>query len=164
MNPFKFFSGNQSTQLPTVKEMEKETELAIKDHREALLKQYTESIMNNPVVMVGGGGGGSGGGGGGHGGVYVSDSTQTRRVQQHSSFNDPYSVSITNDLWRARMLSMRLRLSEGQALPFQHISTGLGGDHVFVFLVHNGEPVTLRDDAAMFPSDTLITQLRLLLP
>ena len=72
--------------------------------------------------------------------------------------------NLRSDLQRMRMLNMRLRINEGYLLPFDHISTGLGGDHVFVFVVKDGKPVTLTDDAAMFPSDALITQLRLLLP
>lgn len=74
----------------------------------------------------------------------------------------PYQMG--SDLNRMRMLMMRLRINESYSLPLDHISTGLGGDHVFVFVVKDGKPVTLTDDAAMFPSDALVTQLRLLLP
>lgn len=38
----------------------------------------------------------------------------------------------------------------------------LNEDRMAVFVVTNGKHVTLEDDAHLFPSDTLITQLRLL--
>ncbi|CAB4124850.1 hypothetical protein UFOVP55_33 [uncultured Caudovirales phage] len=159
MNIFKRPWMDQSKSLPTTTEL-----------REQLLKQYTDTVAQTgmaTIAMGGGGGGGSGGGAGGSAGVYVSDGTATRRIQ-----SDPYghisqqgsSYTITSDLHRMRMIMMRLRITEASTIPFNHISTGLGGDHVFVFIVQSDEPITLRDDVALFPSDTLITQLRLLMP
>ena len=46
--------------------------------------------------------------------------------------------------------------------PFQYMSSAYAGDKVFVFVVQDNQAVTLEDDATMFPSDQLITQLRLL--
>jgi len=69
---------------------------------------------------------------------------------------------ISTDNWRLYALAMRLRVREGHKLPFQHLSTALAGDKVFVFVVVKDQAVTLEDDHLLFPSDTLITQLRLL--
>lgn len=63
------------------------------------------------------------------------------------------------------MLAMRMRWSDMLAPPFDHISIHWRADHpkAYVFLVHKLEAVTLEDDATLFPSDQLISQLRLLL-
>lgn len=63
---------------------------------------------------------------------------------------------------RMEMLAMRLRIPINGAWGFDHISTALGKDKVFVFIVQNDRAVALEDDASLFPSDTLVTQLRLL--
>jgi hypothetical protein len=140
MSPFKMYSGDQSKSLPTIAEMDE----AVK--RASIGMGH---IADASVIM----------GSGGSSGVYTSTTTE-RRIS-----SDPYGqVTITSDLHRMRMIMMRLRITEASTIPFQHISTGLGGDHVFVFIVKGGEPITLRDDVALFPSDTLITQLRLLMP
>ena len=152
MNIFKRLGMDQSKSLPTAEELR---QALMRDTNEKM-KHYTDTAI---IAVGGGGGGGSGGGAGGNAGVYVSDGTAARRIQ-----SDPYSTTITSDLHRMRMIMMRLRITEASTLPFQHISTGLGGDHVFVFIVKGGEPITLKDDVALFPSDTLITQLRLLMP
>ena len=34
---------------------------------------------------------------------------------------------------------------------------------VFVFIVHKGEPVVLEDEWLMYPSDALVTKLRLIM-
>ena len=74
----------------------------------------------------------------------------------------PTYFDITADQWRMRALAMRLRIAEGSMMPFQHISTAYTGEQVFIFVVQNGEAVVLTDESSLFPSDTLITQLRLL--
>lgn len=71
--------------------------------------------------------------------------------------------SAWEDVRRLEMIAMRLHLQEGMEYPFQHISTAAIADKVFVFVVQNDQSVTLEDDRAMFPSDVLITQLRLLM-
>lgn len=69
---------------------------------------------------------------------------------------------LENELHRHKLIAMRLRLREGECMPFQDLFTSLAGDKVFVFVVQDNQAVTFEDTAAMFPSDTLITQLRLL--
>jgi hypothetical protein len=63
---------------------------------------------------------------------------------------------------RKSMIAMRLRLEDGMKWPFDFLETHWHDDTVYVFLVANGKPVMLQDDAGLFPSDTLITQLRLI--
>lgn len=63
-----------------------------------------------------------------------------------------------------RMLVMRLHLPEGQRIPFDFATAYKFEDKkVFVFLVHNGEPVVLEDEWPMYPSDALVTKLRLIM-
>jgi hypothetical protein len=61
-----------------------------------------------------------------------------------------------------RMLAMRMRWVDGNVLPLQHISIHVTEKVAFVFVVQNDKAVTLEDDPNMFPSDQLITQLRII--
>ena len=71
---------------------------------------------------------------------------------------------VRHQAGRLKLLSMRLRIAES-AIPkgFTDLHTTLEGDRVFVFIVLKGKALTLEDDAGMFPSDTLVTQIRLLM-
>lgn len=84
-----------------------------------------------------------------------------RRIT-NGGYNATPADDISVDKWRMRALAMRLRIHEGMKMPFQHIHTVWTGEKVFVFVVQKGEAVTLTDDSGLFPSDTLITQLRLI--
>lgn len=64
--------------------------------------------------------------------------------------------------YRQKLLYMRLRIPEGSKHPYEYLSSHLSGDKVYVFVVQDGQAVTLEDSATFFPSDQLITQLRLL--
>jgi len=59
------------------------------------------------------------------------------------------------------MIGMRLRVPVGVQL-FDFIAAHAGPRTTFVFVVSKGQPVTLEDDNELFPSDALVTQLRLL--
>ena len=61
------------------------------------------------------------------------------------------------------MIAMRMRWPEGRTLPMSYIGAHQTNEKVFVFMVHNEQAVTLEDDVLMFPSDTLITKMRLIL-
>lgn len=76
----------------------------------------------------------------------------------------PTYYDVSTEQGRQRMIGMRLRLADGSRFPFDHISSHLCDDKVLVFIVpHNkSDAVILEDDPNLFPSDTLITQLRLL--
>lgn len=61
---------------------------------------------------------------------------------------------------RRDMIAMRLR----RPVPFKNFETFLEGDKVYAAIVTSQGAVFLEDDTAMFPSDTFMAQLRLLLP
>ena len=56
----------------------------------------------------------------------------------------------------------RVEPSELSTLPFEHVGVHLGENKAIIFVVTKGEPVTITDDKALFPSDALVTQLRML--
>lgn len=63
-----------------------------------------------------------------------------------------------------RLLMMRLRVPEGHIFPLPHVSLYVNSKKAYVFGVNkNEEPFTLEDDPELFPSDLLITQLRLII-
>ncbi len=62
-----------------------------------------------------------------------------------------------------RMICMRMRFQPGQKLPMAYMSAHQSNANVFVFLVHNEQATIIEDEALMFPSDILITKLRLIL-
>jgi hypothetical protein len=62
-----------------------------------------------------------------------------------------------------QLLFARLRVPQGQTTPFSFLNCHVGDKKAFVFVVKNGEAVTLEDDPDLFPSDALIGQLRLLI-
>lgn len=62
-----------------------------------------------------------------------------------------------------RMICMRMRFQPGQKLPMAYMSAHQSNANVFVFLVHNEQATIIEDEALMFPSDVLITKLRLIL-
>jgi hypothetical protein len=61
-----------------------------------------------------------------------------------------------------KMIGSRLRWPENEPAPFDFLECHMAASKALVFAVVNGEPVTLEDDPALFPSDTLVTQIRLL--
>lgn len=79
---------------------------------------------------------------------------------------EPYygkpAADIEDPRQRKQMLAMRLRIKEGDLWGFDHIDTALGKEKVFVFILQDDKAAVLEDDLGLFPSDTLITQLRLI--
>jgi hypothetical protein len=61
------------------------------------------------------------------------------------------------------MIASRMRWGEGEASGFDHIQPHqLTEEQIAVFVIQNKRALIIYDDANLFPSDTLITQLRLL--
>ena len=95
---------------------------------------------------------------------------KTKRTDTMSSSGyDTYSqYDICSSDARMHWLAIRLRVRDTDSelidMGLEHISTHYtgGADKVFVFVVQDGKPVTLEDDASLFPSDKLITALRLI--
>lgn len=95
-----------------------------------------------------------GSGGGGSGGVTTAID---RRINAHSTFNS--SQRFEDD----RMIYMRLHVQGGDRKPFDFLATHrITEDKVAVFVCNNGSYVVLEDNTDLFPSDTLITQLRMI--
>ena len=100
----------------------------------------------------------------------ANPTAMTQQIQDHAfdaqryarHLDGEYGASIFEDSHRLRMIAMRLHLNQGVKFPFQHISTAVTTDHVLVFVVQKDQYVVLKDDRGLFPSDTLVTQLRLL--
>lgn len=68
---------------------------------------------------------------------------------------DPYSSSKLEEM-------MRMRLRSARSAFFKHWHAFKDGETVHVMVVNNGQSVLLKDDFSLFPSDQLITALRLL--
>lgn len=61
------------------------------------------------------------------------------------------------------MLAVRMGVQEGEKFPFEHIDVRKVTDQKLIVLVVNkGDYVVIEDDADLFPSDKLVTQLRML--
>lgn len=86
---------------------------------------------------------------------------------QSLTLQDPniYDSEITFRIGKVhdlQMLAMRLRFVPGERYPFEFINCHRNDTKAFVFVVKNGQAVTLEDDGNMFPSDELVAKLRLL--
>jgi len=61
------------------------------------------------------------------------------------------------------LLMRRLRVREGECLPFNHITIGIKSNKdMVVFIIKDDTPLVLEDGAAMFPSDELVNKINLL--
>lgn len=75
-----------------------------------------------------------------------------------------WSTSKLLELIHMRMHRDRPRDPGMELVPdFDFIAPYKNKETVVVFLVHNGQPTYIEDEWGLFPSDTLITKLRLLL-
>jgi hypothetical protein len=61
-----------------------------------------------------------------------------------------------------RTLCVRLRMQQGEGFPLEFIDFHVAADKVYVFTVSKGGAAIIEDDRNLFPSDSLITALRLL--
>lgn len=85
-------------------------------------------------------------------------------IYQHSGHQSSAEELMSYPAHRLKMLSLRLRIQEGTfPKSFTDLHTALAGDKVYVFIVKGADAVTLEDNAGLFPSDALVTQIRLLM-
>lgn len=86
------------------------------------------------------------------------------------TMTDPFKYRTEDDRL-FNMICSRMRWNEhdpyllmpAKEPPFQKISAHrLNPDTVVVFVIQNGKAILLEDGVDLFPSDTLVTQLRLL--
>jgi len=75
----------------------------------------------------------------------------------HTGLGGQYSTEAL-----LRMLAMRMRWDTGASTGLEFISAHKGNELVFIFIVREGQPMILEDDTNMFPSDALVTKLRLM--
>lgn len=95
----------------------------------------------------------------------------TRAMNQisrtHIASNTTAAVNMPNPYTHMpspmAMIAMRLRLPEGHKFNVDHIHAFLDKEKAFVFIVNKGQSVTIEDEVDLFPSDALITQLRLII-
>jgi hypothetical protein len=99
----------------------------------------------------------SGGGGGGGSGAVLSSGTPSWIYKEESYGRAQYE----------RMIYMRLQAGKGEGNLVDSIFDflavhKLNDEKMAVFVCNNGDYAVIEDDANMFPSDALITQLRML--
>lgn len=159
--------------------MDRLEKLMEQDMKEALTQAAMQGIglAANPPVVTGHavlGGGGGGGNLGTAGAVYQTtgssnifydaqrdiyiDMSTGQRFPANKMSPSHMPHTLESSASREAMLHMRLR----NGWTYQHLTTAYVGDKVYVFVIQNDQPVILEDDATMFPSDQLITQLRLI--
>jgi hypothetical protein len=78
-------------------------------------------------------------------------------MSTHISTQSPSYYSLE------QMICMRMSIREGRKLPFDCLKAHRCSDKVVVFIVHKDQPVMIEDDHGLFPSDALVTKLRLML-
>ncbi len=79
----------------------------------------------------------------------------------YPTFKINESESDTSPVALGKMIDMRLRTPPGKFL-FQFMQAFKYGEKVVVFIVQKDQPTFLEDDWALFPSDELVTKLRLI--
>lgn len=98
----------------------------------------------------------------------VKEYARNQKMESARAMGIERGQDIHNSDARMNWIAIRLRVlpDEGAYTDFgiEHISTHYtdGAEKVFIFVVQDGKPVTLEDNASLFPSDTLITALRLI--
>lgn len=109
-----------------------------------------KAVFDSSVIV------GSGGSGG-----YISSGTAVNQIPHWVKHN--YNTGGISD---DQMIFMRLYNGQQYVSPDKGIdfisSYRISPERVAVFVCNNGAYVVLEDDANLFPSDSLITQLRML--
>lgn len=91
----------------------------------------------------------------------MMEALERARAQALAANNHAPVPQITNKEGRLAMVASRLRLPDVIG-PFVGLDTYVVGDTVWVAVVSTNGGVMLQDALDLFPSDTLIAQLRLL--
>lgn len=85
--------------------------------------------------------------------------------------NQPRNDLMSSNVQPMTLLAMRMgwggfasnvEFGSDTRPPFNHVSIHRSDKRTFVFVVHNEEAITLEDETSMFPSDSLVTRLRML--
>lgn len=86
--------------------------------------------------------------------MFAEQQTNTRR------YNIP-TDPMADNARRKQMIWSRWHLPDGETIPFPFLETHLAGDKVLVFVARKDHQYAVfEDEAVMYPSDALMTQLR----
>ena len=99
------------------------------------------------------------------GSLFIDPQMQAQMARHQAMMNTPLvrPSDIGHPYLTAKaMICIRLHIAEGEISPFDFMECYVGKEEVIVFLVVNGQPVTLSDEKTLFPTDQLITKLNLL--
>lgn len=100
----------------------------------------------------------------------ITKTAMIKAMNELQNYADIPSRSIKKDIYSGRpsleqMLAMRMRWTDnsGALLPVGHLTVApIDDNKVAVFFTFKGKAITLEDSADLYPSDALITSLRLL--
>lgn len=94
-------------------------------------------------------------------------SIQTSGNGQHSHGMHTHTVGRVEPwhIRKVKALRARLDVLEGKDLPFAFLQVVEGEDAAYLVIAvkEKSKPIVIEDDLGLFPSDTLITQLRLMI-
>lgn len=139
------------------------------DQLKKLVDKEMQRQMLMPIQSIGIGGGGS---------TAIEQRQRIRQAMQDMpamspgpyTYADPHPTRPygNGEIWKElkrRLLFMRLEIPEGQKIPFEFLEFMKGKDCVYVMVARTEEdkPIVIEDDVSLFPSDTLVTQLRLMI-
>ena len=100
-----------------------------------------------------------------HSGGYVSGNNSSAD-HTHSYSPQAQGSSVFPDRWSEEtlrnMLGSRLRWNSGVKCPFQKVVPYRVTDKIVVFIATKDDAVIIEDDPNLYPSDALVTQMRLL--
>ena len=97
--------------------------------------------------------------------IYAQHAADTIKMGPGGQVGGPFKVKKMKynktELWAC--LATRLRVPAGSEIGLDFIDFHVGDAKVHVFVVKNDQATTIEDDANLFPSDSLIATLRLLI-
>jgi hypothetical protein len=96
-------------------------------------------------------------------GIYNHDIRNTTKKQvRFKNITMQGNPGISEEM-AYQLLAGRLRISEYEVMPFAHISMHMTPEKAILFVVTQGGPVIIEDPMELYPSDSLVTQLRMLI-
>lgn len=136
--------------------------IATPNEKAEIERAMKEQFEMASLVSLGGGGGG----GAAHHTHTINQSDLLRQMKEayevaSATQRTPTDINSAPD--RIAMIASRLRCTV-QDFPFRKFASFVESEKVHIFIVLPAGPTVLEDDVGLFPSDTLVTQLRLLLP
>jgi hypothetical protein len=105
------------------------------------------------------------GGAGAHSHSFIGQAMKKELTKKERAMMGTYNHRSPDEDFYIKLLGMRLRVIEGETIPFQYIGVHHNPDcnDVHLFVVYNNTAVTFQEHAAVFPSDETIAQLNMIL-